>query len=101
MAVGLAIDLKSPQRVSSLTLQTSTPGMTVQVYGANGSAMPASITDSAWTKLSPSEEVRTRQANITLGNTTTGFRFVTLWISRAPASAGHVSVNEIELFPAS
>jgi hypothetical protein len=101
MAVGLAIDLKTPQKVSSLTLQTSTPGMTVQVYGANGSAMPASITDSAWTKLSPSEEVKSKQANITLGHTTQGFRFVTLWISRAPASAGQVSVNEIELFPAS
>jgi len=99
MAVGLAIDLKSPQKLSSLTLQTSTPGMTVQVYGANGNAMPASITDSAWTKLSPSQEVRSGQASITLTNTTQGFRFVTLWISRAPAS-GHVSVNEFELFPA-
>jgi hypothetical protein len=99
MAVGLAIDLKSPQKLSSLTLQTSTPGMTVQVYGANGSAMPASITDSAWSKLSPSQEVRSGQASIKLGDTTQGFRFVTLWISRAPAS-GHVSVNEIELFPA-
>jgi hypothetical protein len=99
MAVGLAIDLKSPQKLSSLTLQTSTPGMTVQVYGANGNAMPASITDSAWSKLSPSQEVRSGQATIKLGDTTQGFRFVTLWISRAPSS-GHVSVNEVELFPA-
>jgi hypothetical protein len=98
MAVGLAIDLKSSQKLSSLTLQTSTPGMTVQVYGSNGNAMPASITDPAWTKLSPSEEVRSGQANIKLGHTTQGFRFVVLWVSRAPAS-GHVSVNEIELFP--
>jgi hypothetical protein len=100
MAVGLALDLRSPQKLSSLTLQTSTPGMTVQVYGSNGNAMPASITDSAWSPLSPSEEVKSKQSNIKLGNTTTGFRFVVLWISRAPAS-GHVSVNEIELFPAS
>jgi hypothetical protein len=27
-------------------------------------------------------------------------RFVTLWISKAPAGAMHVSVNELELFPA-
>jgi hypothetical protein len=73
--------------------------MTVQIYGSNGNSMPASITDSAWSKLSPSQEVRSRQASIKLGDTTQGFRFVTVWISRAPAS-GHVSVNEIELFPA-
>jgi hypothetical protein len=106
MAVGLLIDLNSPQKVSSLTLQTSTPGMTVQVYGANGSAAPASITDSAWSRLSPSEEVKSSPATIKLSNTTTGFRCVTLGISKAPASStpaapGHVSVNEIELFPAS
>jgi hypothetical protein len=108
MAEGLVIDLKSPQKLSSLTLLTSTPGMTVQVYGSNGNAAPASVTDSAWSKLSPSEEVRARQANIKLADSTKGFRFVTLWISTAPASSigtpkapGHVSVNEIELFPAS
>jgi len=99
MAVGLALDLKSPQKLSSLALQTSTPGMTVQVYGSNGNAMPGSITDSAWSKLSPSQEVRSGQANIKLGDSTQGFRFVVLWVSRAPAS-GHVSVNELELFPA-
>jgi hypothetical protein len=107
MAVGLVIDLKSPQKLSSLSLLTSSPGLTVQVYGANGRTAPASITDSAWSKLSPSEVVQGRQTSIKLANSTQGFRFVTLWISRVPASAvgttkapGHVSVNELELFPA-
>jgi len=100
MAVGLVIDLKTAQRISSLSLLTSTPGMTVQVYGANGSAAPASITDSAWTKLSPSLVVSGRQTSIKLADSTKAFRFLTLWISRAPASSGHVSVNELELFPA-
>jgi hypothetical protein len=100
MAVGLVIDLKTAQRISSLSLLTSTPGMTVQVYGANGSAAPASITDPAWTKLSPSLVVSGRQTSIKLADSTKPFRFITLWISRAPASSGHVSVNELELFPA-
>jgi hypothetical protein len=107
MAEGLVIDLKSSQRLSSLSLLTSSPGMTVQVYGANGRAAPASITDSAWSKLSPAQVVQGRQTSIKLAHSSQGFRFVTLWISRAPASSvgtakspGHVSVNELELFPA-
>jgi hypothetical protein len=108
MAEGLVIDLKSAQKLSSLSLLTSSPGMTVQVYGANGRAAPASITDSAWSKLSPAQIVQQRQSSIKLAHSSQGFRFVTLWISRAPASSvgtakspGHVSVNELELFPAS
>jgi hypothetical protein len=111
MAVGLAIDLKTPQRVGSITLITSTPGMTVQVYGANGSALPTSITDPAWVTLSPSLDAKKRKTRITLrvpssDRTTKEFRFITLWISAAPQSSvgtpsapGHVSVNELELFP--
>jgi hypothetical protein len=100
MAVGLVIDLKTAQKISSLYLLTSTPGLTVQVYGANGNAAPPSITDSSWTKLSPSQVVSGRQTTIKLADSTKAFRFVTLWISRAPASSGHVSANELELFPA-
>jgi hypothetical protein len=107
MAEGLAIDLKAAQRVGSVKLITSTPGMTVQVYGANGTTLPASITDPAWVALSPSLDAKKRTTKIALRDTTKAFRFVTLWISLAPKSAlgtpsapGHVSVNELELFAA-
>ena len=112
MAQGLAIDLKTGQRVGMLKLITSTPGMTVQVYGANGNTLPASITDPAWTALSSSLDARKRTTKIKLrwpisDRSTKPFRFITLWISRAPQSAvgtpqapGHVSVNELELFAA-
>ncbi len=53
MAEGLVIDLKSARRLSALALITSTPGMTVQVYGANVPTLPTSITDPAWIKLTP------------------------------------------------
>jgi hypothetical protein len=107
MAQGLAIDLKTGQRVGELKLITSTPGMTVQVYGANGNTLPASITDPAWIALSSSLDARKRTTKIKLRDSTKPFRFITLWIGRAPASAvgtpqapGHVSVNELELFAA-
>ncbi len=107
MAEGLAVDLKTGQRVGMLKLISSTPGMTVQVYGANGVTLPASITDPAWSALSHARDAKKRTTKIELRDSTKSFRFIVLWISRAPASAvgtpqapGHVSVNELELFAA-
>jgi len=107
MAEGLAIDLKTAQKVGSVKLITSTPGTTVQMYGANGATLPASITDPAWVALSPSLDAKKRTTKIKLRDASKAFRFVTLWISQAPLSAvgtatapGHVSVNELELFAA-
>jgi hypothetical protein len=107
MAEGLAIDLKTPRRLSALALLTTTPGMTVQVYGANGSALPTSITDPAWVQLSPYFVEKKKHVRIKLHHSTQAFRFVVLWVSGAsaasvgtPQAPGHVSVNELELFPA-
>jgi hypothetical protein len=102
------IDLKSPHRLSALVIATSTPGMTIQIYGANGHTLPGSITDHAWVKLSPNLVDKAKHLRLKLRESKKAFRFVTLWISKAPASSvgnaqapGHVSVNELELFPAS
>jgi hypothetical protein len=107
MAEGVLFDLKSPQKLSAVALITTTPGLTVQVYGANGTAVPGSITDHAWVPLSHSTVVTKRHLRLTLLQPKRAFRFVTLWISRAPASSvgtpqapGRISVNELELFPA-
>jgi hypothetical protein len=106
MAEGLVIDLKTARRISAVELITSTPGMSVQVYGANGSAPPTSITDPAWIQLSPYLIEKKHNDRIKLQSSTKAFRFVTLWISKAPAASvgtaqapGHVAVNELELFP--
>ena len=107
MAEGVVIDLKTARKLSALVLVTSTPGMTVQVYGANGKALPGSITDSAWVGLTPGVQEKSKHARLKLHKPGKAFRFVTLWISKAPGSSvgtsqapGHVSVNELELFPA-
>ncbi len=113
MAVGLVIDLNTSRRLSALALNTTTPGLTVQVYGANGQAPPTSITDPAWVALTPSLVASKKHERLKLGaNSATAqaakqpYRFIVLWISQAPASAvgtpqapGHISVNELELFP--
>jgi hypothetical protein len=113
LAEGLIVNLNTSRKLSALALTTTTPGMTVQAYGANGQTPPASITDPAWIALTPSLIERKRHVRITFGATTTAaqqaakkpYRFIVLWISQAPASAvgtpqapGHVSVNELELF---
>jgi hypothetical protein len=113
MAEGIVIDLNTPRKLSALALSTTTPGMTVQIYGANGEAPPTSIIDPAWASLSPSLVEKKKHARIKFGGTTAAgqaaakkaYRFIAAWISQAPASAvgtpaapGHISVNEIELF---
>jgi hypothetical protein len=113
MAEGIVIDLNTPRKLSALALITTTPGMTVQVYGANGEAPPTSIIDPAWTSLSPSLVEQKKHARIKFGGTTAAaqagakraYRFVAVWVSQAPASAvgtpdapGHISINEVELF---
>jgi hypothetical protein len=104
MAEGLAIDLKSARKLSAVELITTTPGMTVQIYGTAGSTLPSSITDPAWVKLSGSLLVKARHFHIKLK--ANAVRFVALWISKAPEASvgtpqapGRVSVNELELFP--
>ncbi|HSZ13066.1 MAG TPA: hypothetical protein VK790_03410 [Solirubrobacteraceae bacterium] len=106
MAQGLLIDLKAQQKVAVLQLISSTPGMTVQVYGANATTAPASITDPAWIPLSSAKVAKKRKLRLKLRDARKQFTFITLWISNAPQSAlgtaqapGHVDVNEVELFP--
>lgn len=107
LAVGLVIDMKDKQKVATLELMTSTPGVHVQVYGADGASAPASITDPAWIPLSSARTVKKKHVRIPLRDSGKAFTFITLWLSQAPASAagtpeapGHVDVNEVELFPA-
>lgn len=106
MAEGLLIDLKAKQKVAVLELITSTPGMTVQIYGANGHTVPESITDSAWVPLSGQRVVKKKHTRFKLRDAKKEFTYITLWISKAPAASigtatapGHVDVNEVELFP--
>jgi hypothetical protein len=114
MAEGLVIDLNTARKIAAVGLTTTTPGMTVQVYGAGGEAPPTSITDPAWVALTPAIDAPKHKTKIKLGRGSAAaqaaakkaYRFIVLWISQAPASAvgtpeapGHVSVNELELFP--
>ncbi len=107
MAEGVLLDLKSPQKVSVMKLDTQTLGMTVQAYGSTLSKPPESIVDPGWRGLSPPLVVRKHDTTIKLRHHS-GYRYFLLWISKAPSeetgsaqAPGHVDVNELEVFPAS
>jgi len=106
-AFGLVVNVGSAQKLSALQLITSTPGMTVQVFGAKTTTPPAAITSAEWFKLTQPKVVSAKHTHIKLSDSTSQFSLVLLWISSAPASSvgtpeapGRVSVNELELFPA-
>jgi hypothetical protein len=68
--------------------------------------VPESITDTAWVPLSSPRAVKKKHTRLKLRDSKKAFTYITLWISKAPASSvgtatapGHVSVNEVELFP--
>ena len=107
MAEGLVIDLKDAQRVAALKLLTSTPGLTLEVFGASGTTPPPAITDHGWTHLAKARviEKKDKPVEIKLGHHTNSFRYILVWLTRAPESAvgsptapGQVDLNEVELF---
>jgi hypothetical protein len=106
MAEGLVIDLRSRRSVAHFRLYTSTPGLTVQIYGANGKALPTSITAKAWVPLSHAIIAKKKSTTIKLRATQQTFRYFLAWFSRAPESAigtaqvpGHITIDEAELIP--
>ncbi len=109
MAEGLLIDLREPTTLGSLELRTPTPGMTVQVYGANGAKAPTTITEPGWVLLSGSHKLKKKVTHLKkLRTERRSFRWVLVWLVKAPASAqgtpttpGHVALSEVALYPSS
>lgn len=106
MAEGLLIDLRSPTKLGSIELATPTRGMTVQVYGAKGAKAPALIVDPGWSQLSGSHVLKKKVTHLKLRTEGRAFRFVVVWITKAPAAAqgtaqtpGHVALSEAALYP--
>ena len=106
MAEGLLLDLKSPQKLGSATVKTSTTGADVEVYGANGATLPASIVEPAWVRLVGLKALKKKDTTFKLKTKGRSFRYVVLWLAKAPpgstaAKPGRVAIGEFELFPPS
>lgn len=98
-ADGITLDLKSPQTLHQLKLQTRTPGIEVEVYGANGAQPPPSITDPSWRHLTaPHTTGRVAKFKLLTGGQK--FRFLVVWITKAPSSSAGstVAISEVTLY---
>jgi hypothetical protein len=106
MAEGLLLDLKSPQKLGSAAVHSSTTGATVEIYGADGATLPASITEPAWARLVGLKKLKKKDTVFKLKTKGKPFRYVVLWLAKAPpgstaAKPGRVAIGEFELFPPS
>ena len=106
MAAGLLIDLKSPQKLSKFELISPSKGMTIEIYGTEATQPPTTITDKSWVKVVKARVLKKAKTKIILRKPSKAFRFVLLWLIKAPPSStptepGQVKVDELTLFPTS
>jgi hypothetical protein len=106
MAEGLVLDLKSPQKLGSVDVKTTSIGVTVEIYGANGNALPTTISDPAWARLVGLKVLKKKKTALKLKTAGKNYRYILLWLAKAPpssteASPGEVAISELELFPPS
>jgi hypothetical protein len=108
MAVGLVIDLEKARRVQTVALATSTPGYTVEVYGAPEGDLPPDVLDARWSHLvnrSKVDETKRDGSNagdgaerIALRSRAGTYRYMLLWFTTQPASGGPtVRISELSL----
>jgi hypothetical protein len=96
MAVGLDLDLERTQGVRALEVVTSTPGMTVEIYGARGS-QPVSIVDPAWIHLTSTRDLG-RSQRLSLGDGGSPIRHLLVWITQGPPQAQKVALSELKVY---
>jgi hypothetical protein len=106
MAEGLVLDLNEPQKLGSAKVKTTSIGVTVEIYGANGSTLPTTISAPAWARVVGLKVLTKKSTTLKLKTKGKGYRYILLWLAKAPPSSteaapGTVSINELELFPPS
>ncbi len=101
-AVGLVIDLGKKQKLRKMTITTTTPGATVEVYGS-ADPMPPATLDDGWKHLATQLDVDGgEKTSITLGDDVTGtqkVRQLMVWFAQGPDDgSASVGISELKLF---
>lgn len=91
--LGVYVDLAGRETVRKLVLQTPTPGMSVEIYGA-ASGPPASITDPGWDHLASRSGIA---AKTTIKLPAHPYRYVLVWIVGAPPDGARPAISELSL----
>lgn len=91
--IGVYVDLAGKEKVRKLVLDTPTPGMSVEIYGAT-SGPPASITDAGWDHLASRSGIAA-ETKIKLPDRP--YRYVLVWIVGAPPDGARAAISELSL----
>jgi hypothetical protein len=91
--LGVYVDLAGKTKVRRVELATPTPGMSVEIYGANGGP-PGSITDPGWDHLA-SRSAIAADTNVKLSGK--AYRYVLVWIVGAPPDGARPAISELSL----
>jgi len=91
--LGIYVDLAGREKLRRLVLQTPTPGMDVEIYGAR-SGPPAAITDAGWDHLASRSGIAAR-TKVKLGDL--AYRYLLVWIVGAPPDGARPAISELSL----
>ena len=94
--VGLYLGVKPAIIPARLDLRTTTPGMAVEVYGAQ-SGPPQSLDTPGWTKLGASASVKHKDS-IKLSPGDKRYRYILLWITKLPPGGEKATIAELVLY---
>ena len=98
----------------AVELSTSTPGGTIEVYGADGSAVPTDILDTRWTHLAArkhvdrddtagnkagdgKEQIKVATPGAGSGDAGARVRRILLWFTTPPSGGHTVRISELKL----
>ena len=91
--LGVYVDLATKERVRKLVLQTPTPGIDVEIYGAVDGP-PAAITDPGWDHLANRADLA---AQTTIKLPDKAYRYFLVWIVGAPPDGARAAISELGL----
>jgi hypothetical protein len=91
--VGVYVDLASAQKLRKLVLQTSTPGIDIEVYGAT-KGPPDTITTPGWDHLATRNDIA---GKTTIGLPSGRYRYVLVWIVGLPSGRSSAAISELSL----
>lgn len=109
LQVGYVVDLEQPTSLRYLELVTDTPGLRVEIYGADADVLPPQVTDSRWAKLKARDAVdlNEKEGNesgdgkekITISDGAQKYRFLLVWATTpAPVQPPDPPSRTLRLF---
>ncbi|MFT4035839.1 MAG: zinc ribbon domain-containing protein [Patulibacter sp.] len=97
--VGIVLDLKSTKRVSSLRIQTPTPGFGAEIYRADATEIPETLADDTWVKAATVTSV-SDDVVVPLSDEPEWARYVLLWLTTPPTTdATRVAISNLQVLP--